>query len=487
MEEFKKLGLSDKIVKALATKGFKTPTPIQKLTIPLLLKGEKDVLGKAQTGTGKTACFGLPIIERISNKDHNVQAIILTPTRELALQVSKEIESLQGEKKFSILAVYGGASISDQLKRLNKGVQIVVGTPGRVMDLMNRRKLNLSRIEYAVLDEADEMLNMGFVDDIKKILSNTSQNKKMLFFSATMPKEILKIAKTFMKDYEIVEVAEEVTPTLTKQIYYDIVAKDRIPALHMIIDTTKGFHGIIFCKTRSMVDEVAKKLSNADYGAAALHGDISQAQREKILGLFKHRTINILVATDVAARGIDVNDLTHVVNFSLPQSPESYVHRIGRTGRVGKEGIALTFVIPSEKGKLKFIERIVNQKLIKGTLPSVREVLEIKHQNVKEKLKKILTDSNTSKYSDTAKAILKENDAEKAVAALLKFIFKKEIDSNKYKDLQVVPDRPIRDSRAADKRGSRSKRPSDRNRSFSGRRSKRRNAGGNNRRSRRDR
>ena len=475
MEEFKKLGLSEKVVKALEKKGFVTPTPIQKLTIPLLLKGDKDVIGKAQTGTGKTACFALPIIERISQESREIQAIILTPTRELAIQVSKEIESLQGDKRFKVLAVYGGASIRDQMDELRRGVHIVVGTPGRVMDLMNRKKLNLSNISYAVLDEADEMLNMGFVDDIETILSETNHNKKMLFFSATMPKEILKIAKTFMKDFEVVEVEnKQVISKLTKQIYYDINARDRVEALHRIVDVTKDFHGIVFCKTRRMVDEVTTKLVNANYPAAGLHGDISQAQREKILGLFRKRLVHILVATDVAARGIDVTDLTHVINFSLPQSPESYIHRIGRTGRAGKEGIAITFLIPSEKRKLRFIERIVKQELTRGVLPSIKEVIELRRKGLKDRLNTILKDVDVKKYQDITKALLAEHSSEKVIASLLKFMFKSEIEPSKYKDVQKVSGKSGRSKsreRGRDRSRSRDRKP--RGRSFNASRGER--------------
>jgi ATP-dependent RNA helicase DeaD len=466
MEEFKKLGLSDKVIKALEKKGFQKPTLIQKMTIPLLLKGDKDVVGKAQTGTGKTACFALPIIERISQESRDIQAIILTPTRELALQVSKEIESLQGEKRFRVLAVYGGASIRDQMDELRRGVHIVVGTPGRVMDLMKRKRLNLSNVSYAVLDEADEMLNMGFVEDIETILSQTNKDKKMLLFSATMPRAILKIAKTFMKDYELVEANDkQVTGKLTKQVYFNINSRDRVEGLHRIIDVTKDFHGIIFCKTRLMVDEVTNKLIDANYAAAGLHGDISQAQREKILGLFRKRLVHILVATDVAARGIDVTDLTHVINFSLPQSPESYVHRIGRTGRAGKEGTAITFLIPSEKRKLKFIERLVGQNLIRGELPTIKEVIELKKAGLQEKLNKILTSGDTKKYDDITKKLLEENSPEKAISALLKYIFKSEIEPSKYKKVATVSggsDRPGFRGRDRPSRGGRDRSSRDR-------------------------
>jgi ATP-dependent RNA helicase DeaD len=441
MEEFKKLGLSEATIKALEKKGFEKPTPIQRLTIPLLIKGKKDIIGKAQTGTGKTACFALPIIEQVSARDKHVQALILAPTRELALQVSKEIESLQGEKQLRVLAVYGGTSIRNQLDALKRGVQIVVGTPGRIKDLINRKRLHLDNLSFAVLDEADEMLNMGFVDDIKDILSYSNEDKKMLFFSATMPREILKIAKTFMKDFEVVEVeAEQVTAKNTKQLYYNIKARDRLKALHRVIDITPGFHGIVFCKTKRMVDEVASKLAGADYGAAALHGDVSQSQREKILGLFRKRIVKVLVATDVAARGIDVNDLTHVINFSLPQSAESYVHRIGRTGRAGKQGIAITFLIPSEKSKIRHIERIVKQKITREELPSIKEVLEIRKDSLKAKLSEIVLDKRTKRYTELSDELLEMEEPKQVVASLIKFIFKSEMGSNKYSEIDAVSD-----------------------------------------------
>jgi ATP-dependent RNA helicase DeaD len=458
MDKFKKLGLSNESIKALEKKGFSEPTPIQELTIPLLLKGNKDVVGKAQTGTGKTACFALPILENISKKSRDVQAIILTPTRELALQVSKEIDSLQGDRGFHILAIYGGASMQIQLASLRKGVQIVVGTPGRVLDLIKRRRLDISRVSFAVLDEADEMLNMGFIEDIEDILSDTNNNKKMLLFSATMPREILKIAKAFMKDFEIVEVENKnETSDLTEQIYYDINARDRMEALHRIIDITTDFHGIIFCKTRVDVDEVTSKLINANYNAAALHGDVSQGQREKILGLFRKSLVTVLVATDVAARGIDVNDLTHVINFSLPQSPESYVHRIGRTGRAGKRGVAITFLIPSERRKLQFIERILKKRITKGTLPSINDIIEFKKQGLNKKIDVILKDENIKKYEDISQKLLAGNTPKKVVSSLLKFIFKTEIEAGKYKEVAEVSNYDDKSRGGKSRRGGRSR------------------------------
>ena len=350
LEGFAALGLSEKTIKALAKKGFEEPSPIQALTIPVLLKGEKDVVGQAQTGTGKTAAFGLPILEMIDKSNGNVRAIVLAPTRELAIQVAEEINSFANGRKLKIVPVYGGQSIELQIRQLKKGVDIVVGTPGRVQDLIDRKVLKLDKLEYFILDEADEMLNMGFVEDIEKILESTNKDKRMLFFSATMPKEILKIAENHMrKDYEILKVeAKELTTNLTDQIYFEVKQKDKFEALCRIIDLEPDFYGIVFCRTKNDVNELTGKLNDRGYDAGELHGDITQKHREVTLNRFKARKLSILVATDVAARGIDVNDLTHVVNYAIPQEAESYVHRIGRTGRAGKEGTAITFMTPSE-------------------------------------------------------------------------------------------------------------------------------------------
>ncbi|MBN1175667.1 DEAD/DEAH box helicase [Candidatus Woesearchaeota archaeon] len=438
MEEFKKLGLSDNTVKALEKKGYTTPTTIQARVIPLLLEGKKDVVGQSQTGTGKTASFALPILERIKENSKTVQAIILTPTRELAMQVAGEIISLKGDKKVFVLPIYGGSPIDPQIKQLKQGVDIVVGTPGRVIDLQKRGVLKLNNIQYAVLDEADEMLNMGFVDDIKEILENSPKEKSMLLFSATMPTPILKIAKEYMKEHEIIEIEKsQITTNTIQQIYYDISAKDRIEGIRRIIDYYVDFYGIIFCNTKSSVDMVTQKLVSMDYSAASLHGDITQSQREKILQQFRNKQINILVATDVAARGIDVNDLSHVINFSLPQSPESYVHRIGRTGRAGKTGISITLVIPSESRKLSLLEKVNNCKLEKHKLPSAKEVIAHKEEQVKTLIQNIINDdsSKSEKYNLMAKELLEEHSPMKIVSALLKYNFKHDLDTIRYKDI----------------------------------------------------
>ena len=462
MEEFKILGLSDSAVQALAKKGFTKPTSIQAKVIPLLLAGTKDVVGQSQTGTGKTASFGLPILEKIDKQSRHVQAIVLVPTRELAIQVALEIASLRGDTSIEILSVYGGSGIDQQIKKLRQGVGIVVGTPGRVMDLQRRGALKIDHIQYAVLDEADEMLNMGFVEDIKTILENTPQDKKMLLFSATMPKQILNIAKTYMREYDFIEVEKtEVITKTVEQVYYNISAKDRVEGIRRIIDYYVDFHGIIFCNTKASVDTVTNQLLKMEYNAAALHGDITQGQREKILLQFRNKRITVLVATDVAARGIDVNDLTHVINFSLPQSPESYVHRIGRTGRAGKKGMAITFIMPSERQRLRFVEKVNSCKLEHKEIPSPEEIVQHKEHEVKGILQKIIevTADSKSKYDAMADELIKDQDPKKVLSALLKYTFKNELELTNYRQLSTPRDGealpPDADNRRGGGRGGR--------------------------------
>lgn len=435
MNEFKKLGLSDTTISALSKKGYKVPTPIQAKTIPILLKGDHDIIGQAQTGTGKTACFALPIIENLK-KSSSVQALILVPTRELAVQVTNEIKSLKGESNLRVTTIYGGASIENQISALGRGVDIVVGTPGRVIDLINRKMLDITNVSYVVLDEADEMLNMGFVDDIEEILSKTKKDKKMLLFSATIPRGIIKIAKRFMREYEMITIKNESLATeLIEQIYYDVRPGDRFSAIKRIIAVTSDFHGIIFCKTKIEVDALSQKLSESKYESAGLHGDISQGQRESILKKFKEKKISLLIATDVAARGIDVNDLNVVINYSLPQSPEMYVHRIGRTGRAGNKGLAITFLIPSERTRLKFVERMIKDKITKAELPSIQKIIETKKLQIESSVVKMIESYKGKDYNDIANNLLANNDAQKVVAAVLSLAFTGELNSNNYKDI----------------------------------------------------
>ncbi|MDP3698037.1 MAG: DEAD/DEAH box helicase [Nanoarchaeota archaeon] len=459
MEDFRKLGLSENALQALQKKGYTAPTEIQRKAIPILMEGKHDIIAQSQTGTGKTASFALPIIEKIRENAGQVQAIVLTPTRELALQVAKEFESLMGKKRLRVLAVYGGASVSEQRDRLRQGIDIVVGTPGRVIDQIDRKSLNISMVSFAVLDEADEMLNMGFLEDIEIILKSTNAKKRMLLFSATMPKPIIGIARKFMHDPIILEIEkQQQTSGLTEHIYYEVRPSDRFECLRRVLDITKDFYGIVFCKTRAEVDELSRKLMNAGYSAAAIHGDISQDQREKILQSFRIKKITVLVATDVAARGIDVTDLTHVVNYSLPQSSELYVHRTGRTGRAGKKGIAITFVIPSEKGKFRFMERRIGSQLQRREIPSVEQVKAMKSEHLKLELDTILKSTPSEKYTALAKEILISNAPVQVVAALLKQIFQSAEKEN-YAEIQKAG----REERHERRPGRRDERRSGRN------------------------
>lgn len=439
LEKFRVLGLSEDALRALDKKGFEEPSPIQEKIIPLLLNSTKDIVGQAQTGTGKTAAFGLPIIETIAAAEKTVKAIVLAPTRELAIQVSEELASLKGRKKIKILPVYGGQSMELQIRNLRQGVHIVVGTPGRVIDHLKRKTLKLNDLDYCILDEADEMLNMGFLDDIEKILEFTNEDKRTLLFSATMPDEILNVAKNYMGDYELVKIkAQQLTTEQTDQIYFQVAERDKFEALCRIIDIEDEFYGLIFCRTKHDADKISHRLLDRGYNAEALHGDLSQAQREKVMTKFKKRWVNILVATDVAARGIDVSDLTHVINYALPQDPEAYVHRIGRTGRAGKEGTAVTFITPEEEKKLLSIERKTKATIRKVKLPGVKEVLANKRQRIVSDVNTIAALDALDDYTGMAYDLLKKEDPTKIVAALLKYAFEEELDPGNYNEIRDV-------------------------------------------------
>jgi ATP-dependent RNA helicase DeaD len=360
---FEKLGLSESSLNAIRKKGFKRPTDIQREVIPRLLEGNKDIIGQSQTGTGKTAAFALPLIELIEEDIKDVQAIVITPTRELAIQVADEIRSLRGEKRIYVLPVYGGQPIGPQIKSLRKGVHIVVGTPGRVIDHIERGTLSLTGVKCFILDEADRMLDMGFIEDIERILRHTNEEKRVLMFSATIPREILRLARRYLKDYEVIRIQEKsLAPEQVEQYYLEVHPRNKFKLLCRILDD-ENFYGIVFCQTKKETRELAAELRAKGYKAEALNGDIPQKGRERILERFRRGKTKVLVATDVAARGIDVKDLTHVINYSVPQNPEAYVHRIGRTGREGKKGKAVTFVAPWESPKLRDIERIARVKL----------------------------------------------------------------------------------------------------------------------------
>lgn len=436
MLSFDELGLSKDTLKVLTKKGFEVPTPIQEVTIPAILTGNKDVVAQAQTGTGKTAAFGLPMLELLEEKAKKVQALVLTPTRELAIQVAEEIHSLKGKKKLTVIPIYGGQSITLQLRSLKKGVDIVIGTPGRVQDHIDRGTLKLGNISFLVLDEADEMLNMGFLEDVKNIMEHTAADKRTMLFSATMPREIMQIAREHMTEFDEFKVTkDQLTVTQTDQIYFEVSASDKFEALCRIIDIEEDFFGLVFCRTKKDVDSIANHLLERGYGADALHGDISQPQREKILNKFKKRRINILVATDVAARGIDVQDLSHVINFALPQDAESYVHRIGRTGRAGKEGNAITFITPDEYRKLRYISRETKTDIRKAKLPDVKDVIKTKKQRIKNILEDIVEANTRHEYIEMSRELLEVNNPEDVVAALLEYSFQDELDEKNYTEI----------------------------------------------------
>ncbi|MFH1958311.1 MAG: DEAD/DEAH box helicase [bacterium] len=436
---FNDLGLSAKALEAINKKGFEEPTAIQALTIPVMMRDDTNIVAQAQTGTGKTAAFGLPLIEMISADANTVQALILVPTRELAIQVSEEINSLKGDKDLRIVPIYGGQSIEQQFRSLKKGVHIVVGTPGRVIDHLNRKTLKIGQIEHLILDEADEMLNMGFIEDMEEIMKHTNAGKRTLLFSATIPGKIRDLAHKYMEGYELLTVKNEpLTTDLTEQIYFEVKSSDKFEALCRIIDIESDFYGLVFCRTKSDVDSVATHLMDRGYDAEAIHGDISQTQREKTLEKFRKQRVNILVATDVAARGIDVINLTHVINYSLPNDPEMYVHRIGRTGRAGKEGTAITFITPSEYKRLMFIQRFANTDIKKSKVPEVEDIIKAKKKKIYEDLTAILKDEIDAKYYNWSKELLEDNKPAEILAAILNYCFEEELNPDAYGEVREV-------------------------------------------------
>jgi ATP-dependent RNA helicase DeaD len=372
MNKFEALGLNNAIVKAVTELGFESPTPIQEKVIPALLTGNTDLVALAQTGTGKTAAFGLPLISLIDFASRDTQAVILCPTRELCMQITRDLQSytkyIDGA---NIVAVYGGASIDNQSRDIKKGAQIVVATPGRMNDMIDRRRVNLSNVRYAVLDEADEMLNMGFKEDLDTILSQTPQEKNTWLFSATMPDEVLRISKNYMTTpVEITAGTKNSGNENIEHVYYVVHARDKYPALKRISDSNPDIFAIVFCRTRIETQEIADKLIKDGYNADALHGDLSQSQRDHVMKRYRSRSLQMLIATDVAARGIDVQDVTHVINYALPDEIENYTHRSGRTARAGKKGVSIAIINMKEVGKIRIIERLIKTKFTQATVPT---------------------------------------------------------------------------------------------------------------------
>lgn len=437
LEDFNALGLSESTLEAIRAKGFETPSPIQRLTIPVLLANQNDIIGQAQTGTGKTAAYGLPILEQVNQGSGHVQALILVPTRELALQVTDELLSFK-KGKTTISAIYGGASMDEQLRRLKKGIDIVVGTPGRVLDHLRRGTLKLGDLRWLVLDEADEMLNMGFIDDVDEIISASNDTRRLLLFSATMPKRVADLSKKYMRDVQLLKVEnKQLITDLTDQIYFEVREGDKFDALTRIIDVEPNFYAIVFCRTKILVDELVTRLLERGYAADGLHGDVSQASREKILKKFKRKLANILVATDVAARGIDVNNLTHVINYSLPQDSESYVHRIGRTGRAGNQGTAITFISNSEYRQFLSMKKAVHADIRLEKIPTVNDVIELKKRNIMDEIAETIESQMFDDYAEMATEILSTNEPHTALSALLKMAFKSDLDTASYPEIRT--------------------------------------------------
>ena len=418
--KFEDMQLSKKVLNAVRDMGFEEPSPIQAQTIPLALEGH-DVIGQAQTGTGKTAAFGIPTIEQIDEKNKYIQALVLTPTRELAIQIAEEFNKIGKYKRVKTLPVYGGQMIDRQIRALRFGVKVVVGTPGRLIDHIRRNTIKLDHVKMLILDEADEMLDMGFVDDMEEIMKNLPAERQTLLFSATMPRPILSLTKKYMKAPKNVTISkEELTVPLIDQYYFE--TKDKIEGLCRLLDAEIDGKLIIFCRTKKGVDDLAIALGSRGYMAEGLHGDLSQTQRDRVMKKFRDGTADILIATDVAARGIDIDNITHVINFDIPQDPESYVHRIGRTGRAGNTGVAMTFITPREFRQLKLIERTTKTKITRRQLPTTANVIERQREMIVSKMQSVLDQSNYHDYMPIAASLLKEYDAEDVVAAALKLM-----------------------------------------------------------------
>jgi len=427
MTVFSDFALHKTVLQAIHDMGFEEPSPIQAACIPKVLESV-DLIGQAQTGTGKTAAFGIPLIERMTPANR-IQAVVLTPTRELAIQVAGELRRIAKYKKIRTLPIYGGQSISHQIRALKQGVQVVIGTPGRVLDHLRRKTLKLDNVNMLVLDEADEMLDMGFIEDIETIISHLNEERQTLLFSATMPVEIKRLATKYMKNPVTVAVSrEEVTAPLIEQVYYKVFERNKLESLCRILDSEDVELGIIFCRTKRGVDELTEFLQARGYLADGLHGDLSQAQRDKVMSAFREGSIEFLIATDVAARGIDVGNVSHVINYDIPQDPESYVHRIGRTGRAGRKGIAMTLVTPREMKQMVLIQKQTKAVIQTRNVPTVEEVAERKQEQLREQLLNLLENGGVSEiYEKVVESLAEQYPLQKVAAAALHLAFHSDI------------------------------------------------------------
>lgn len=430
MNKFQELGLNELLLKAIQDLGFENPSEVQEKAIPLLLQQDTDLVALAQTGTGKTAAFGFPLIQKIDPENRSTQALILSPTRELCLQLTNEIKQYSKYVKgLHTVAVYGGASITEQAREVKRGAQIIVATPGRMQDMINRNLVNIKNIQICILDEADEMLNMGFYEDIISILSDTPDEKNTWLFSATMPQEVARIAKEFMKRPQEITVGHKNQGSVTvSHEYYLVGARDRYPVLKRLADINPDIFSVVFCRTKRDTQAVAEKLIEDGYNAAALHGDLSQAQRDGVMKAFRGRQIQMLVATDVAARGIDVDDITHVINYQLPDEIETYNHRSGRTGRAGKLGTSIVIVTKSEHKKISQIERIIQTKFVQKPIPTGMEICQGQLIHLASKVKAVEVDSEIETYLPQIEELLGDLTKEELIRKMFSVEFNRFIE-----------------------------------------------------------
>ncbi|HKR07502.1 MAG TPA: DEAD/DEAH box helicase [Bacteroidia bacterium] len=426
MNTFEELGISGEIIKSIAELGFEKPTPIQVQSIPVLMTGTRDFIGLAQTGTGKTAAFGIPLLQLLDFNSKKTQALILAPTRELCVQIAKDIVNYsKNTSEARVVAVYGGASIQGQISEIKRGAQIVVATPGRLLDLIGRRAIDISLIQFVVLDEADEMLNMGFQEDIDEILENTPAEKQTWLFSATMPDEVRRIAKKYMENpFELTVGKKNTGADNIEHHYYVVHARDRYAALKRIVDATPDIFAIVFCRTKIETQEVAENLIRDGYNADSLHGDLSQQQRDKVMKRYREKSLQLLIATDVAARGIDVNDVTHVINYNLPDELESYTHRSGRTARAGKSGISICIINTKEVFKIRQIEKMLNKKFVFSKIPTGVEICEKQLLGLIKKIHDVAVDEQgIAKYLPSIIEELSELDKEELIKRVVSIEF----------------------------------------------------------------
>ena len=457
MTTFEELGVSQPLRKAVEELGFEYPMPVQERVIPRLLGDANDIIALAQTGTGKTAAFGLPLLQRIDPADHTPQALILAPTRELCLQIGSDLADFSKYiPDVKVLPVYGGSSIESQIRGLKKGVQIIVATPGRLIDLIKRGVVRLDGVHTVVLDEADEMLNMGFLDSIEEILSNIPADRKMLLFSATMPPDILKIAKRYMKDYEelVVGTRNEGAENV-RHIYYMVNARDKYLALKRVVDNSPNIYAIVFCRTRRDTQEIADNLIRDGYNAEALHGDLSQQQRDIVMKKFRDRVVSILVATDVAARGLDVDNLTHVINYGLPDDTAVYTHRSGRTGRAGKSGVSIAIIHSREKGKMREIERIIGKTFEHKDVPTPEHIIEKQLYNLADRIERVkVNETEIAPYLSGISRKLEWLSEEDLLKRVISLEFNRLLDY--YKDapkIDFIDEKPERKSKKRHEQG----------------------------------